>query len=160
MKLSSILSTVNQVEKSKFINFLDRICSDAITHDKALAKRVDNLDGQIKNASSGEITQLFSLVLPHFEKSVKEQLAMNGAQATLLVNIIARDGNSIARESWLEALYGKEWEIINSHSKELQKIIQQKNNDDVFDLPKRLDIYYSCFKEAYINDEIITEKQK
>jgi hypothetical protein len=64
MKLSSILSTVNQVEKSKFINFLDRICTDAITHDKELAKRVNNLDGQIKNASSVEITQLFSLVLP------------------------------------------------------------------------------------------------
>jgi hypothetical protein len=153
LKLSNILSTVNQVEKSKFINFLDRICSDAITHDKELAKRVNNLDGQIKNASSVEITQLFSLVLPYFEKSVKEQLAMNGAQATLLVNILSRDGNSIARETWIEALYGKEWKLINNRSKELQQIIQQANDDDVFDLPTRLDLYHSCLKEAYVNDE-------
>lgn len=66
VKLSNILSTVNQVEKSKFINFLDRVCSEAITHDKELAKRVNNIDGQIKNASSGEIIQLFELVLPYF----------------------------------------------------------------------------------------------
>jgi hypothetical protein len=51
MKLANILSTINQVEKSKFINFLDRICSDAITSDKELAKRVNNIEGQIKNAS-------------------------------------------------------------------------------------------------------------
>jgi hypothetical protein len=161
MKLTSILSTVNQVEKSKFINFLDRICSEAITHDKELAKRVNNLDGQIKNASSGEITQLFSLVLSYFEKAVKEQLAMNGAQATLLVNILSRDGNSIARESWIETLYSKEWKLISSRAQELQQIIQlAKFDDDVFDQARRLDIYYSCLKEAYLNDERINREAK
>lgn len=161
MKLTSILSTVNQVEKSKFINFLDRICIDAITHDKELAKRVNNLDGQIKNASSGEITQLFSLVLPYFEKAVKEQLAMNGAQATLLVNILSRDGNSIARESWIETLYGKEWQLISTRAQELQQVIQlAKFDDDVFDEARRLDIYYSCLKEAYSNDEKINREAK
>ena len=160
MKLSNILSTVNQVEKSKFINFLDRICSDAITHDKELAKRVNNLDGQIKNASSVEITQLFFLVLPYFEKSVKEQLAMNGAQASLLVNILSRDGNSIARESWIETLYGKEWSLINTRSKELQLIIQQAKINGDFDLSFRLDLYFSCLKEAYLNDEKINRESK
>jgi hypothetical protein len=160
MKLANILSTINQVEKSKFINFLDRICSDAITSDKELAKRVNNIEGQIKNASSSEITQLFSLVLPYFEKSVKEQLAMNGAQATLLVNILSRDGNSIARESWIETLYGKEWSLINTRSKELQFIIQQAKNDGDFDLSRRLDLYFSCLKEAYLNDERINREAK
>ncbi|GGA76951.1 hypothetical protein GCM10011369_18570 [Neiella marina] len=124
MKLTNILSAVNQVEKSKFINFIDRICNDAIAHDKELARRVRNLDGQIKNASSSEITQLFKLVLPYYEKSVKEQLAMLGAQASLLVNILSRDGNCIARISWIESLYTKEWKQINHRSKELSEIMQ------------------------------------
>lgn len=153
MKLSNILSTVNQVEKSKFINFLDRICSDAITHDKDLAKRVSKLDGQIKNASSSEITQLFSVVLPYFERTVREQLAMNGAQATLLVNILSRDGNSVARESWIETLYIKEWESINLRSKHLKQEIDGAKIDDAFGVPSRLELYYSCLREAYKNDE-------
>lgn len=64
MKLSSILTLVNQVEKSKFINAIDRICSDAVKHDRKIAAQLDKLDGQIKNASSTDITQLFKIVLP------------------------------------------------------------------------------------------------
>ena len=60
MKLSSVLSTVNQFEKSKFINFLDRICTEASSHDKEVAKQFKNIDGQIKNASSGEVINYLS----------------------------------------------------------------------------------------------------
>ncbi|WP_432453101.1 MULTISPECIES: hypothetical protein [unclassified Agarivorans] len=153
MKLANILSAVNQVEKSKFINFIDRICNDAIEHDKELARRVRNLDGQIKNASSSEITQLFKLVLPYYEKSVKAQLAMLGVQASLLVNILSRDGNCIARISWIESLYTKEWKLINQRSKELAETMQRTSEQDAFDESKRLDIYFSCLSEAYTNDE-------
>ena len=113
MKLSNVLSLVNQVEKSKFINAIDRLCSDAVKHDKKIAAQLNKLDGQIKDASSTDITQLFKIVLPYFEKSVREQLAMLGAQATLLTNILSRDGNCIARINWIESLYAKEWAIID-----------------------------------------------
>ena len=153
MKLSNILSTVNQVEKSKFINFLDRICSEAVTHDRELAKRVKSLDGQIKNASSGEIIQLFKLVLPYFERNILEQLAMLGGQAALIVNIISRDGNSIARLSWIEALYTKEWNLISERSKQILELINETSSEEGVDKSKRLDIYHACFREAYFNDE-------
>ena len=116
MKLSNVLSLVNQVEKSKFINAIDRICNEAVKHDKKIAAQLDKLDGQIKNATSTDITQLFKIVLPYFEKSVREQLAMLGAQATLLTNILSRDGNCIARVTWVETLYTKEWGVINSRA--------------------------------------------
>jgi hypothetical protein len=80
---------------------------------------------------------------------------MNGAQATLLINILSRDGNSIARETWIETLYGKEWTLVNTRSEELQLIIQQAKDDGDFDLSRRLDLYFSCLKEAYLNDEKI-----
>lgn len=153
MKLANILSVVNQVEKSKFINFLDRICSEATIHDKELAKRINSLDGQIKNASSGEIIKLFELVLPYFEKNVKDQLAMLGAQAALLVNILSRDGNCIARLSWIEALYTKEWSTIDAKSKEVKSLISESYLSEEFNESKRLEIYFSCLKEAYTNDE-------
>ncbi|MBJ7552657.1 hypothetical protein [Marinomonas ostreistagni] len=153
MKLSNILTVVNQVEKSKFVNFLDRVCSEAIAHDKELAKKVRSLDGQIKNASSSEIVQLFQLVLPHFENSVKQHLSMLGAQAKLLVNIISRDGNSIARGSWIESLYSKEWELISKQAQESFAMLNEADfASDTFDEAKRLHIYHSCLSEAHQND--------
>lgn len=96
MKLSSVLTSVNQIEKSKFVNFLDRVCTEASTRDKELAKRISAMDGEIKNASSGEVTQLFRLSQPLLKREVKRQLALSGAQASLLVNILSRDGNCVA----------------------------------------------------------------
>lgn len=160
MRLSNILSTVNQVEQSKFINFIDRICSEAITHDDELLKRIKSLDGQIKKASSDEIIQLFTTVLPYFEKSVKEQLSMLDAQASLLINIVSRDGNSIARLSWIEALYSKEWTVINGHAQDALNLINGASNEEGMGEAKRLNIYHACLKEAYLNDEKINREAK
>ena len=160
MKLSNVLSIVNQVEKSKFINAIDRICGDAVKHDKKIAAQLDKLDGQIKNASSTDITQLFKIVLPYFEKSVREQLAMLGAQATLLTNIMSRDGNCIARVTWVETLYTKEWDVINDRANELKSEIEAVDDGETFTDGKRLGIYYACLKEAYSNDERINREAK
>lgn len=153
MKLASILSVVNQVEKSKFLNFVDKVCSEATSHNKTLAKRVNSLDGQIKNASSPEISQLFDLVTPYFEVNVREQLAMAGSQASILTKILSRDGNSIVRLTWVENLYTKEWVLIDKRSKELREVLKQDCGSETFSEQKRLDIYFSCLKEAYENDE-------
>ncbi|WP_105190781.1 hypothetical protein [Pseudoalteromonas sp. T1lg48] len=160
MRLSSVLSLVNQVEKSKFINAIDRICGDAVRHDKKIEAQLNKLDGQIKNASSTDITQLFKIILPYFEKAVREQLAMLGAQATLLTNILSRDGNSIARATWVESLYSKEWDVINRRAKELQAEIEEVSDDESFGNSKRLGIYFACFSEAHSNDQRINREAK
>ena len=110
MKLNQVLSIVNQVEKSKFITSLDKLCLDAAKSNKKLAKTIDNIDGQIKNASGSEITQLYFAVKDFFKVAVKEQILMNSAQINLLVNILSRDGNCVARISWIENLYVNEME--------------------------------------------------
>ena len=160
MKLSGVLSLVNQVEKSKFINAIDRICNDAVKHDKKIAAQLDKLDGQIKDASSTDITQLFKIVLPHFEKSVREQLAMLGAQATLLTNILSRDGNCIARINWIESLYANEWTVIDTRANELKSEIETVQEGDIFTDGKRLGIYHACLQEAYCNDERSNRESK
>jgi hypothetical protein len=88
MKLAQVLSSINQVEKSKFISCLDKLCSSAMHDDKELATSVSKLEGQIKDASGSEITALFSLVSTYFKEALKEQIAMSGAQIGLLLNIL------------------------------------------------------------------------
>lgn len=152
MRLANILSALNQVEKAKFISVLDKLCNDAMKDDKSLAAQVSKMDGQIKNASSNDITQLFKLVLPHFENSIRTQLAMLGAQATLLTNILSRDGNCIARIQWIESLYVKEWKIIDTRAKSLGALLDEPDESEIFSDTKRAKIYFSCLEEAYIND--------
>ncbi len=59
MKLSSILSLVSLVERSKFINAIYLVCSGAVKHDKKIAAQLNKLDGQMKNTSSTATIQLF-----------------------------------------------------------------------------------------------------
>jgi hypothetical protein len=152
MKLNQVLSLVNQVEKSKFITSLDKLCLDAAKNNKALAKKIDNIDGQIKNASGSEITQLYFAVRDFYKVSVKEQILMNSAQTNLLVNILSRDGNCVARISWIESLYAKEWNILQSLAKELHAEIKASDSDSPNDRSKALSIYHACMSEAYTND--------
>ncbi|MCC2605747.1 hypothetical protein [Planctobacterium marinum] len=160
MKIANIITLINQVEKSKFINSIDKLCGDAVAEDKALAKRVAAIDGQIKNASSSEITQLFNVVSPYFEVSIRENLAMLGAQATLLINILSRDGNCISRISWIESLYAKEWKLIDSRAKELLKFIKESTDEESFSEKNSLEIYLACLTEAYQNDNRINREAK
>lgn len=153
MKLNQVLSIVNQVEKSKFITSLDKLCLDAAKSNKKLAKTIENIDGQIKNASGSEITQLYFAVKDFYKGAVKEQILMNSAQINLLVNILSRDGNCVARISWIETLYVKEWNLLQSLSKELQAEIKANESSSATDRTKALSIYHACMTEAYVNDK-------
>lgn len=151
MKLSQVLSNINQVEKSKFISCLDRLCSSAMHKDKKLENSVNKLDGQIKNASGSEITSLFNLVSSYFSESIREQISLSNAQTKLLVNILSRDGNCIARTSWIESLYNKELKELVDTSKETAREIDE--SAESFDRGALLGIYKDCFEIAYFNDE-------
>ncbi|MFD2205133.1 hypothetical protein [Kiloniella antarctica] len=160
MKLTQVLSSTNQVEKSKFISCLDKLCSIAANSDKQLAKSVNKIDGQIKNASGSEITTLFSLVSSDFKDAIKEQIAMSDAQIGLLINILTRDGNGIARTSWIESLYNKELSKLKKLSKELQLEIESSQHSDSFSRGTFLSIYYDCLKMAFVNDEKINREAR
>ena len=160
MKLNQVLSIVNQVEKSKFITSLDKLCLDAAKSNKKLAKTIENIDGQIKNASGSEITQLYFAVKDFFRLAVKEQILMNSAQINLLVNILSRDGNCVARISWIESLYVKEWNALQILAKELRAEIKANENSTVNDRAKSLSIYHACMTEAYVNDKRVNRDSK
>lgn len=153
MKLHQVLSVVNQVEKSKFISYLDKLCSEAAQSNKKLAKTIENIDGQIKHASGSEITELYEAVTSYFRISLKEEILMSTAQINLLVNILSRDGNCVARLSWIEALYSTEWNLLNSLSNAIKADISDANIEESLTRNKSLRIYFACMQEAYDNDK-------
>ncbi|KIO38185.1 hypothetical protein [Shewanella sp. cp20] len=160
MKLSQVLSSINQVEKSKFISCLDKLCTSALPNDKQLARSVSKIDGQIKNASGSEITSLFALVSCIYKESIQEQIAMSDAQIGLLINILTRDGNCIARISWIEHLYNKEWKDLNDSAIEIRSLIEQSKDSEDMCRGRQLAIYHDCFSVAFLNDEKINREAR
>ncbi len=150
MKLSQVLNHTNQFERSKFINCIDKLCRDN-KDDTELTKQLDKIDGQLKAASGNEIKELFNLVKKHFRKHVVEQIAIGGPQSSLLINILARDGNCISTISWIEHLYAKEHAKINQLSISLIDELESSEFSD-FDRLNRLDIYRDCMRTAFNND--------
>ncbi|MCF7353094.1 hypothetical protein [Vibrio sp. CK2-1] len=150
MKLNQVLSHTNQVERSKFVNCIDKLCQDNKS-DPVLAEQLDKIDGQLKSASGNEINQLFSLIRDHFKKHIIEQIAIGGSQASLLINILSRDGNCIATTQWIESLYAKEYAEIDKLSKELAADIEGNEIHD-FNRLHKLDVYKECAKTAFEND--------
>ena len=160
MKLAQVLSSINQVEKSKFISCLDKLCSSAIPNDKKLANSLNKLEGQIKDASGSEITALFELVSTYYKEFIKDKIAMSGAQISLLLNILTRDGNCVARLSWIETLYNQEWSELKKTSKELKNEIAANVDSDDFNRGSLLGIYQDCLTIAFKNDEKINREAK
>lgn len=150
MKLNLVLNHTNQVERSKFVNCIDKLCQDS-KGDSDLTKQLEKIDGQLKAASGNEITQLFSLIQTLFQKHLKEQIAIGGPQVSLLINILVRDGNCIATIPWIENLYAKEYTEIDELSQSLIKEIEENDSSD-FERLNRLDIYRECMKTAFNND--------
>lgn len=160
MKLNQILSIVNQVEKAKFISSLDKLCGEAAQTDKKLAKRIESIDGQIKHASGNDISALYSAVKDYFRESVKTQILMSSAQINLLVNILSRDGNCVARLVWIENLYANEWNEINELASSLKAEMADTESSESFNRAKTLRIYFSCMQEAYQNDSRSNRENK
>ena len=144
MELHQILSQINQVEKTKFINCIDSISSAAIKNDPEVVKSLSNIDGQLKTASGSEITLLFNAVKTNYRDFLREQLSLAGSQVSLLVNILTRDGNGIARQSWIENLYSKEYDLLTNLSSKLKSEIEASVESNGFDRATRLSIYKDC----------------
>ncbi|RUO28126.1 hypothetical protein CWE12_12970 [Aliidiomarina sedimenti] len=160
MKLNQVLASLNQIEKSKFINCLDKLCSSVERGDERLTERLDKMNRQIKDASGSEITQLFHVIKPHYKEFVREQLEMSGASLALMLNILTRDGNSIARVAWLEQLYSREREATEHLAQNIKALLADNGEHDDFGKEHRLKIFKDCFEVAFTNDLRVNREAK
>lgn len=145
MKLKQVLSVLNQVEKTKFINCLDRICSSDSAY-TALSKE------QMKGATNDEVTELFKSVEVGFSEFITEQLSMAGPAVSLLVNILSRDGNCVATQDWVKSLYTEEWRTLDLLSKAIEEEIKSASFEE-FNHGYRLKVFKACLEVAYFNDK-------
>ncbi|MBR9866858.1 MAG: hypothetical protein GYB20_04265 [Oceanospirillales bacterium] len=159
MKLSQVLSQINQVERSKFVSCLDKVRTEAIKTDSDLEHQLTT-EGQLKSASGSEITELFKVVANHFCDYIREQIALGGPQISLLINILSRDGNSIARQSWIESLYVEEHGRLSELAIDISKEIEEAETADGYNRGQRFSIYRDCFKIAYENDLRLNREAK
>ena len=157
MKLSHVLSTLNQIEKSKFITCLDKLCSSAASSDEVISQALSKVNRQIKDASGSEITHLFNAVAIQYQDSIREKLALSDASMALLINILTRDGNGIARISWVEQLYNREWEALDALAQQIQQDLDSNLTED-YGHAHRLKIFRDCLNVAYTNDERINRQ--
>ena len=157
MKLSHVLSTLNQIEKSKFITCLDKLCSSAASSDEVISQALSKVNRQIKDASGSEITHLFNSVAIQYQDSIREKLALSDASMALLINILTRDGNGIARISWVEQLYNREWEALDALARQIQQDLDSNLTED-YGHAHRLKIFRDCLNVAYTNDERINRQ--
>ncbi|MGL6261672.1 hypothetical protein [Vibrio sp. WXL210] len=159
MKLSQVLGHTNQVERSKFVNCIDKLCQESRS-DHEISTQLERINGQLKAASGNEITQLFSLVKKCFKDHLREQIALGGPQVSLLVNILTRDGNSVATTHWIENLYAKEFSKIDALSKEITTAINEFESQGNFERIDRLKVYHDCMYVAFSNDLKLNREAK
>jgi len=145
MKLEQVLSVLNQVEKTKFINCLDRICNLNSNY-AALSK------DKMRGATNNEVTELFKSVEAEFTVFITEQLSMAGPAVSLLVNILSRDGNCIAKQDWVKSLYAEEHNKLDTLSKTIEDLVANASFED-FDHNYRLKTFKACLEVAFFNDK-------
>lgn len=153
MKLNQVLTQANQFERSKFINCLEKICTTAKEGDAELAKKMAAIDGQLKQASEAQVSQLFRAGIRPFRDYVRRELGLQGAQVALLVNILTRDGNSVAREVWIEQLFAKEHARMVAIATSIKTEIDgTEERSDLSKRGARLALYEACVRTAHTND--------
>jgi hypothetical protein len=156
MKLNQVLTQINLIERSKFINCLDQILKD----NKDSITDFSNMDCQLRQASESQIISLFSTVSTHYKEMIRERICFLGSQANLLLNILSRDGNCVVRIQWIESLYEKENSRLEKLSLQIEGEIKESANVTSYERATRLSIYYDCFETAYRNDERLNREAK
>lgn len=156
MKLNQVLTQINLIERSKFINCLDQILKD----NKNSEVELSNHDGHLRQASESQIISLFTTVSYHYREMIRDRISFLGSQANLLLNILTRDGNCVARIQWIEALYEKENSRLAELSLQIEREIKESVDTTGYERATRLAIYYDCFETAYRNDERLNREAK
>ncbi|MGR6872912.1 hypothetical protein ACU6U9_11520 [Pseudomonas sp. HK3] len=156
MKLNQVLTQINLIERSKFINCLDQILKD----NKDSITDLSNIDGQLRQASESQIIDLFTTVSTYYKEMIRERIYFLGSQAKLLLNILSRDGNCVARIQWIETLYEKENSRLAELSLKIDAEIKESVDATGYERATRLAIYHDCFKTAFLNDERLNREAK
>ena len=152
MKLEKVLDKLNSLEKGAFIKIINSFLSSGCTT-KEIEGILAEKDGNLKNADSIQLAQIFNLVSEKYAKYIKDEYTKTSSQLDVLLDIITRDGNCIMRIEWFAKLYDehikKQKAAIKCFKEDLESDKPSIGEDRVRDYK----IFKECLNVAYHNDE-------
>lgn len=152
MKLEKVLDKLNSLEKGAFIKIINSFLSSGCTT-KEIEGILAEKDGNLKNADSIQLAQIFNIVSEKYAKYIKDEYTKTSSQLDILLDLITRDGNCIMRIEWFAKLYDehikKQKAAIKCFKEDLESDKPSIGEDRVRDYK----IFMACLNVAYHNDE-------
>ena len=160
MKLEKILDNLNSFEKNSFLKIIDNIYSNNPKNKLAIDKILSENSKDFKNIDNINIVKVFNLVQEEYFEHLATEFVEIDSQLDIITDILTRDGHCKAKIDWFARLYENELGHLNIKLKEFNMLLN--NEESELDPVRRrdYDIYKSCIKRAYQNDEDNNQENK
>jgi hypothetical protein len=160
MKLETVLSNLNSLEKNSFLKIVDTIISNNPKNSKEIEKILSDESKDLKNIDSLNITKIFQLIEDEYLEYVKSEFVNLDSQLDILTDILTRDGRSLAKHDWFARLYENEINVLEKRLKKFDKDLNADNAE--IDSLRRRDylIYRNCVNTALCNDDQRNQERK
>lgn len=160
MKLEKILNNINSFEKNSFLKIIDILISNKPKNVKLIDAVLSESNRDLKNVDSINIVNVFRLLEEEFTEYVKCEFLKTTSQLDILIDIISRDGCCIIRQDWFSRLYEKELGSLKTKLKSFQQELENDKSEISDERKRDYNIYLSCLKTAYFNDEKNNQDKK
>lgn len=152
MKLEKVLDKLNSLEKGAFIKIINGFLASGCTS-KEIEGILAEKEGNLKNADSVQLAQIFNLVSDKYAKYIQDEYTKTTSQLDILLELITRDGNCIMRTEWFAKLYDDQIKKQKSAIKCFKEDLESDKPSIGEDRVRDYKIFKACLNVAYHNDE-------
>ena len=160
MKLETVLTNLNSLEKNSFLKIIDTILSNNPKNAKEIEKILSDETKDLKNVDSIDITRIFNLVSEEYLELVKTEFVNLDSHLDILTDILTKDGRSIARHDWFARLYENEVNLLDKRIKKFNKDLKDGSSDIDPQRKRDYEIYKACVQTAFINDDLKNQERR
>jgi hypothetical protein len=160
MKLEKILDQLNSFEKNSFLKIIDCILAEDPKNQSEVDKILSDSSRDLKNMDNINIVRIFNLLRGEFTEFLGGEFANTTSQLDILSDIILRDGNSIMKQDWFARLYEEKLKILDKKLKRFTKLFNEDTSPVSEHRRRDYQIYHSCLKTAYYNDDTNNQDRK
>ncbi|AWH83717.1 hypothetical protein HYN59_00675 [Flavobacterium album] len=160
MKLEKILNNINSFEKNSFLKIIDNLISAKPKNIKLIESILSDSNKDLKTVDNINIVNVFHLLEDEFTEYIKDEFLKTSSQLDILIDIISRDGSCIIRQDWFSRLYEKELASLKTKLKAFEEDIANDKSEISDERKRDYNIYLSCVRTAYYNDENNNQEKK
>jgi hypothetical protein len=160
MKLEKILNNINSFLKNSFLKIIDNLLSTKPKNIKLIESALSDSNKDLKSVDSINIVNVFHLLEDEFTEYIKDEFLKTSSQLDILIDIISRDGSCIIRQDWFSRLYEKELAGLKVKLKAFEEDIANDKSEISEERKRDYNIYLSCVRTAYYNDETNNQEKK